>query len=237
MTFRDHAAGILLLLGMALASGAIAGTVSTIPPATAQELAGCKMQDLAFTADIPEGYTRVSTKCPMVAYIRPLDQGHRVGFYFIETDVIIPPELQGQNEAPTGPTKTRAIFLRQYINDQIFLEIWSYEQKFRGQQFVARQTYEAVDYPPFIVKKDGICGGIELEIPTSIRNVDAVERRKAIICASELPPSGSGDWIIIQAHFFEVFSERKAHSPIENFEQMARDLFHSIRLNGRTKAE
>jgi hypothetical protein len=176
----------------------------------------CTLSDLSINANIPEGYTRIPTKCPKVSYKRSLSPYHTLGFYIIESSY----PYHSSNEKSLSET----------LDDHIFIVRFTFDQKYKGQNYNTVRIDETADYPPSLLGHGGVCGGLETKSPLDYQGRKGVEWRRGIMCLVELPPAGSEKWTMIQAFFFDMNLEHTDYKPEEDFELLARNLFRSIRI-------
>lgn len=184
----------------------------------AQEVTGCKMSDLSITANLPDGYTRIPMECPMVGYNKLVEQYHALGFYFSETPMSFSSSLDKLERTD-------------FVDSQIRLTQILLEQEYSGQRYRIRRIDDPSDYPASIVESGGACGSLEIKHPISLGGREGVERRKGVICLSELPPTGSEKWALINLFFFEMNLDPARIDPAADFDQIARRLFRSVRVN------
>jgi hypothetical protein len=186
------------------------------PPELSQEVSGCKLSDLSIDANIPEGYTRLPTECPKVAYKRNMNPYHALGFYITETPY---PYHSTDKKSPS-----------ETVDDFILIVRVSFDKAYKGQSYNTFRIDESADFPMSLVDHGGACGGLVARTPEYNQGHEGVEWRRGIMCLVELPPAGSERWTMIQAFFFDKNLERTDYKPTTDFEQLARRLFRSIRI-------
>lgn len=182
----------------------------------AEENTECKMADLNIVVDIPEGYTRIPTECPKIAYKRNLNPNHALGFYITKTPY---PYHSSDKKSPS-----------ETVDDYVLIVQVSFDKAYKGQSYNTFRIDESADYPPSLVDHGGACGGLVVRTPEFYQGREGVEWRRGIMCLVELPPTGSEKWNMIQAFFFDKNLERTDYKPTGEFKQTARKLFRSIQL-------
>jgi hypothetical protein len=197
----------LSLIAIALLAGVACSQYS---PAEAQAASGCTLSDLNIDANT-EGYTRLPTECPKVAYKRNLSRNHARGFYIVET-----PHPYYHSSDEWTPADA--------VNQYTVLVQSRFGAAYKG------RIYETANFPPWVLEHGGACRGLVVRLSLSHRGREGVEWRRGIICLVESPPAGSKKWILIQAFFFDMNLKRANYEPSEDFEQAARELFRSIRV-------
>jgi hypothetical protein len=203
-------------------SVALLAMIACYQYAQAQEATGCKLSDISIEANIPEGYTRISTECPKVAYTKQLNPNHVLGFYIIKTSY---PYSSSDKKSPSDT-----------VDDFALIVQVGFDKAYKGQNYNTQKIDERADYPPSLLDDGGACRGLVARIPESYRGRKGVEWRRGIMCLVE-SQKGSDRWTMIQAFFFDKNLERTDYKPKEDFEQAARRLFRSIRMRGEEEKE
>jgi ankyrin repeat protein len=184
----------------------------------AQQISGCEMADLSISANIPEGYTHIPTKCPKVAYKKNLTPKHALGFYIVET------------WDPHDSSSKKSV--AETLDDYMVILQSGFNKAYKGQSYNTFRIDESADYPPSLLEHGGACGGLVARTPEFYKGVEGVEWRRGIACLVELPPTGSEKWTMFQAFYFDKNLERTDYKPTADFKQVARRLFRSLRIKG-----
>lgn len=184
----------------------------------AQEPPACRLSDLNIDANIPDGYVRIPTKCPKVAYKRIFSPTHALGFYVVRTPY---PYRISDKKTPS-----------ETVSDYVVVVEAMFDRTYKGQKYRIRRIDDSADYPPSLIDQRGACGEIEASTPISYHSRVGVQWRRGIMCLVEVPPKGSDKWVMIQAFFFDMNLGLTDYKPTAAFKQAARRLFHSIHFNG-----
>jgi hypothetical protein len=203
----------------------IAGCATTqSPPVQEQKSPGCRLSDLSINANLPEGYTRIPTECPKVAYNRNLSPSHALGFFITETPTTY------HSSDKKSPAET--------VDDYVLIVQVQYDKAYEGQSYNTLRIDNNADFPPSLVDHGGTCAGLVARTPIPLVAktppfdfmYGGVQWQRGIMCLVELPPEGSEKWAMIQAFFYDMNIESADYKPAADFDQLARELFRSIRI-------
>ena len=179
-------------------------------------LRGCTFSDLNVSVEVPEGFLRTGTDCPMVGYRGSIKEMQALGFYVVETPVTF---SLAYNE------------VEEFVDGQVLVTQVQFDKAYGSRLLDSRQINNNANYPEAIINRNGACGQLEVAFPRIVSGREGVERRRGLICAAELPPGGANRWTIINVFVFETSVDPSRIKPTPEFEQIFSEVSRSVRFN------